>query len=98
VELEVGLCGADQFGTCFVPVFQHRPEVAELYLADVVPERLTREAARFGVTKTFDSLEALGQSDCDCVALFTQRWLHAPGPDCSPHAAGARGAAVARPR
>lgn len=76
--LKVGLCGAGQFGTCFVPVFQRHPDVSEVYLADVMPDRLAREAARFGVTKTFDSLEALCLSDCDCVALFTQRWLHGP--------------------
>lgn len=76
--LKIGLCGAGQFGTCFVPVFQRHPEVSEVYLADVIPDRLAKEAARFGVTKTFDSLEALCASDCDCIALFTQRWLHAP--------------------
>lgn len=76
--LKIGLCGAGQFGTCFVPVFQRHPLVDEVYLADVRPDRLAQEAARFGVTKTFDSLESLCASDCDCVALFTQRWLHAP--------------------
>lgn len=76
--LKVGLCGAGQFGTQFVPVFQRHPDVAEVYLADVMPDRLAGEAARLGVEKTFDSLEALCHSDCDCVALFTQRWLHGP--------------------
>ena len=78
MKIKVGLCGAGQFGRRFVPVFQRHPDVAEVYLADVLPDRLAREAARLGVTKTFDSLEALCRSDCDCVALFTQRWLHAP--------------------
>ena len=75
MKLKVGLCGAGQFGTRFVPAFQRHPDVAEVYLADVMPDRLAREAARFGVAKTFDSLETLCRSDCDCVALFTQRWL-----------------------
>ena len=78
MKLKVGLCGAGQFGTQFVPVFQRHPDVAEVYLADVMPDRLGREAARLGITKTFDSLDALCRSDCDCVALFTQRWLHGP--------------------
>lgn len=76
--LKIGLCGAGQFGTCFVPVFQRHPDVEAVYLADRLPDRLAREAARLGVTRTFDSLEALCDSDCDCIALFTQRWLHAP--------------------
>lgn len=78
MKLKIGLCGAGKFGTCFVPVFHRHPDVEEVYLADVMPARLAREAARFGITKTFDSLEALCHSDCDCVALFTQRWLHGP--------------------
>jgi len=78
MKIKVGLCGAGQFGTRFVPVFQRHPDVAEVYLADVMPDRLAREAARLGVEKTFDSLEALCRSDCDCVALFTQRWMHGP--------------------
>jgi predicted dehydrogenase len=78
MKLKVGLCGAGRFGTAFVPVFQRHPDVAEVYLADVMPDRLAREAARLGIAKTFDSLESLCRSDCDCVALFTQRWLHGP--------------------
>ena len=76
--IKIGLCGAGQFGSAFVPVFQRHPDVDEVYLADVLPDRLAQQAARFGITKTFDSLEALCASDCDCVALFTQRWLHGP--------------------
>ncbi|MCE5237818.1 Gfo/Idh/MocA family oxidoreductase [bacterium] len=77
MKLRVGLCGAGQFGRVFVPLFQRHPSVCEVYLADVLPDRLAREAARLGVTRTFDSLEALCRSDCDCVALFTARWDHA---------------------
>ena len=76
--LKIGLCGAGAFGSAFVPVFQRHPLVDEVYLAEVRPDRLEEKAAEFGVTKTFPSLEALCESDCDCVGLFTQRWLHAP--------------------
>ncbi|NUP99932.1 MAG: Gfo/Idh/MocA family oxidoreductase, partial [Armatimonadetes bacterium] len=41
-------------------------------------DRLATEAARLGVRQTFDSLESLCASDCDAIALFTQRWLHGP--------------------
>jgi predicted dehydrogenase len=76
--LRIGLCGAGQFGSVFVPVFQRHPDVDEVYLADAIPDRLAQQAAKLGVTKTFDSLDALCASDCDCVCLFTQRWLHGP--------------------
>lgn len=76
--LKIGLCGAGQFGSAFVPVFQRHPAVDEVYLADVLPERLAERAETLGVRRTFGSLEALCESDCDCVALFTQRWLHGP--------------------
>jgi predicted dehydrogenase len=76
--LKIGLCGTGQFGSCFVPVFLRHPDVDDVYLADLVPDRLAKVAERNGVTKTFDSLESLCASDCDCIALFTQRWTHAP--------------------
>lgn len=76
--LKIGICGAGKFGRCFVPVFQRHPDVEEVYLADVIPDRLAQVAAQYGVQKTFDSLDALCKSDCDAIALFTQRWMHGP--------------------
>lgn len=75
--IKIGLCGAGQFGSVFVPVFQRHPDVDDVYLADVLPDRLAQQAAKLGVRQTFDSLESLCESDCDCIALFTQRWMHA---------------------
>ncbi|MBN2449375.1 MAG: Gfo/Idh/MocA family oxidoreductase, partial [Lentisphaeria bacterium] len=76
--LKIGLCGTGSFGSAFVPVFQRHPLVDEVVLADLLPDRLSAKAAEFGIRRTYPSLEALCASDCDCVALFTQRWLHAP--------------------
>lgn len=78
MSIKVGICGVGNFGRHFVPLFQKHPSVSEVYLADVLPDRLRAQAAAFSVKKTFDSLDALCASDCDCVALFTQRWMHAP--------------------
>ena len=47
-------------------------------LTELVPERRLQEAALAGVTETHGSLDELLASDCDAVAIFTQRWLHAP--------------------
>ncbi len=75
--LKIGICGAGRFGSAFISVFQRHPDVEEVYLADLIPDRLAAKAAEFGVEKTFASLEELCSGDCDCVAIFTQRWLHA---------------------
>jgi predicted dehydrogenase len=76
--LKVGVCGAGQFASSFIPLFQAHPAVDEVYLAEVFPERRAAQAARFGIRRAFASLEELYASDCDAVALFTQRWLHGP--------------------
>ena len=77
--IKVGICGAaGGFSKAFIPLFQAHPDVDEVYLADLMAEPLAEQAAMFGVEKTFPSLDELCRSDCDCVALFTQRWMHAP--------------------
>lgn len=77
--IKVGICGAaGGFSKAFIPLFQAHPDVDEVYLADLMTDRLAQQAAQFGVTKTFPSLDALCESDCDCIALFTQRWKHGP--------------------
>lgn len=77
----IKLCvvGAGQFAQCFVHLFKAHPMVAEVSIAEVIPDRRAAESKRLGVARTFDSLEsALAAADIDAVALFTQRWLHAP--------------------
>ncbi len=74
----IGVCGAGQFAGNFIPLFQAHPDVEEVYLAEALPERLEEQARKFGIGKRFDCLEALCESDCEAVAIFTQRWLHGP--------------------
>jgi predicted dehydrogenase len=74
--LKIGVAGAGQFSPCFIPLFQAHPLVDEVYLAEVIPERLTEVATRYGVTKTYSSLEELCRSDVDAIAILTQRHLH----------------------
>jgi len=76
--LKIGLCGVGRFGSQFVNLFKVHPGVDDVYLADVFPDRLAEKAKEHEIEKTFGSLDDLCKSDCDCVALFTQRWLHAP--------------------
>ncbi len=76
--LRIGVCGAGAFAACFIPLFRAHPLVEEVSLAEIDPARRAEQAARFGVERTYDSLDALCDSDVDAVALFTQRWLHGP--------------------
>jgi len=76
--LTIGVCGAGQFATSFIPLFRAHPLVDEVYLAEVLPERRATQAGRFGITRTFASLDDLCRSDVDAIALFTQRWTHGP--------------------
>ena len=78
VGITVGICGAGQFARSFIPLFQAHPQVEEVRLAEVIPERRAREAARFGIARTYASLDELCDSDVDAIAIFTQRWMHGP--------------------
>ncbi|MBT3288570.1 MAG: Gfo/Idh/MocA family oxidoreductase [Victivallales bacterium] len=76
--IKLGLCGVGSFGSAFVSLFQSHPGVDEVYLADLFPDRLAEKAAENKVVKTFPSLDELCKSDCDAIAIFTQRWMHGP--------------------
>ncbi|MEW6358594.1 MAG: Gfo/Idh/MocA family oxidoreductase [Planctomycetota bacterium] len=76
--LKIGLCGVGQFGSQFVELFKAHPNVDDVYIADIFPDRLAEKAKELKVSTTFPSLDALCKSDCDCIAIFTQRWRHGP--------------------
>ena len=75
---KIGICGVSKFGRKFVALFAAHPDVDEVVLADVRTERLREVAKQHGITRTVSSLDELCQSDVDAIALFTQRWTHAP--------------------
>jgi len=77
-KLSVGIIGLGQFGVHFVELYQRHPNVGRLALCDIVPERVAACAKRFGVSETYDSLDAICRSDLDALVVITQPWLHAP--------------------
>jgi predicted dehydrogenase len=77
-KITIGVCGAGSFASSFVPLFKAHPLVGEVRIAEVFPERRAAQAARFGIARTYASLDELCDSDVDAIALFTQRWLHGP--------------------
>lgn len=76
--IKIGMCGVGNFGPSFVLLFKHHPDVDELLLCDADGPRLEAAAARFGIQRTFSSLDALCESDVDAIALFTPRHTHGP--------------------
>lgn len=77
-RIKIGILGAGRFAHVFHRLFQAHPGVRAVSLAELLPERRRAEAAAAGITETYGSLEELLASDCDAVAIFTQRWLHGP--------------------
>ena len=76
--LKIGVLGAGAFASSFIPLFKAHPLVDEVVIAEAFPERRAEQAARFGVARTCGTLDELCQTDVDAIAIFTQRWLHAP--------------------
>ena len=76
--LRVGVVGTGAFAQSFIPLFKAHPQVERLVLCDLDTEKLARSAARFQVTDSSPSLDALCESAVDAVCLFTQNWLHGP--------------------
>lgn len=77
-QIKIGIVGAGQFAPSFIPLFKAHPGVEELALAEAVPDRLEREANRFGIARRYSSFDDMLASDIDAVAILTQRWTHAP--------------------
>lgn len=77
-KIKVGVCGIGQFAPCFVPLFKVHPLVDEVVLCEKDPDRLKKATERFGVRRTVQTFDELCRSDVDAVAIFTQRWTHAP--------------------
>jgi len=77
-SIKVCIIGAGQFSQCFLPLYKAHPFVSEVSLCEVVPDRLSEVASRCGIARTFSSYEEVLKSDVDAVAIFTQRWSHAP--------------------
>ena len=59
-------------------MFKAHPLVKEVYVAEKMPDRLAHAANSYDLHTTFTSMEELLKSDVDAVAIFSQRWMHAP--------------------
>lgn len=75
---KVGICGLGFFGRHFIPLFKRHPLCDEVVLCELREDVLAEHAKEHGVSRTFRSFDELLASDVDAVAIFTQRWTHAP--------------------
>lgn len=76
--MTIGFVGTGQFTASFVPLFKLHPKVDAVYVTDLVASRAAAATQELGADRAFDSYADLLRSDCDAVAVFTQRWTHAP--------------------
>ena len=76
MSISIGVVGAGQFAPSFLRLWSAHPDVSDVRLTDVLPDRLAELAEKQGVTITYQSFEEMLASDVDAVAIFTQRWLH----------------------
>ena len=76
--ISLGLVGAGQFAGQFAKLFRLHPDVGDIVVTDLLPERATELAEQEQLAGTADSFEELLASDVDAIALFTQRWTHGP--------------------
>jgi predicted dehydrogenase len=77
-SFSVGIVGAGQFSRSFATLWDLHPNVSRLVVTDLKPERAEQLAGHYENASTTPSFEDLLDSDVDAVAIFTQRWTHAP--------------------
>jgi predicted dehydrogenase len=82
-RISLGLVGLGSFGSSFAGLFKSHPLVDRFAICDLDPHRVARllekDALRdkLNPRDAFTSLDDLLASDIECIALFTQHWLHA---------------------
>ncbi|GAA4686154.1 Gfo/Idh/MocA family protein [Frondihabitans cladoniiphilus] len=76
--ISLGIVGAGQFSGQFATLFKVHPDVSDVYVTDVIPERARDLVEREHLAGVVESFDALLETDVDAVAIFTQRWSHGP--------------------
>lgn len=79
MNFSLGIVGAGQFSGHFASLFRLHPDVGDVYVTDVVPERAQRLTDDLGLAGTCPSFQSMiADPRIDAVAIFTQRWTHGP--------------------
>ncbi|ABS05634.1 Gfo/Idh/MocA family protein [Kineococcus radiotolerans] len=78
MTFSLGIVGAGQFAGSFSKLFQLHPDVGDIHVTDLRPERARALVDAQGLAGTFPDVERMLDSPLDAVAVFTQRWTHGP--------------------
>ncbi len=76
--VSIAMVGCGAFAQCFIPLFKAHPLVSDIALCDVNKDKLRDNVERFGIDRTYPSLDEVCASDVDAAVIITQNWLHAP--------------------
>src|SRR5699024_8111859 len=76
--ISIGIVGAGQCSRSFATLWDRHPNVSRIEITDLRAERAEALAERYEHASVADSFEQMLDSDLDAVAIFTQRWTHAP--------------------
>ena len=76
--ISIGIVGAGQFSRSFATLWDRHPNVSRIAITDLIGERATTLTDRYQGATAVESFEEMLASDLDAVAIFTQRWTHAP--------------------
>lgn len=76
--MSIGVVGAGQFAGSFAKLFNLHPDVSDVLVTDLLPERSQHLVEAEQLAGTITSFEEMLRSDVDAVAIFTQRWTHGP--------------------
>lgn len=78
MSIRIGVVGAGRFAGSFASLFTLHPDVDAVSVTDEIPGRAQALSERYGLDQVVDSFEEMLASDCDAVAIMTQRWTHGP--------------------
>lgn len=74
--MKIGVIGTGQFAGSFIGLWSLHPGVSEVSVTDLLPERAADHQRRYSLRTVYPNVEELLASDCDAVAVMTQRWTH----------------------
>jgi len=75
---KVGILGLGGFGSHFIPLFKAHPLCSGVAGCERLPQTLAKVTEEHELTETYTDFDEMLKSNIDAVAIFTQRWSHAP--------------------
>jgi predicted dehydrogenase len=75
---KIGICGCGGFAQPFIELFKLHPLVDEVVIAELRDDARAETAKEHQIERVFKNDDELIASDVDAIAIFTQRWTHAP--------------------